>query len=188
MRFKISLVFLIAGLVFSLFLFLLTAINVQSNRAAVSPVPISPTGSGVADSNFSGSSTLNDSGLSFSLKIPVQFGEWMYKTGYVKSPVDDALSNQYVTIYITQSAASATNNFDELTEDILTIRQFSREEWEKLEKGCEKGNQFYCETAGVEIGEKNGKVFAYTKPGNCPKNIEAKCQLVDQIIKSFTLK
>jgi len=187
-RFKISLVFLIAGLVFSLFLLLLTAINVQNNRVAAGPVPASLTKAGMAGSNFSRNPVLKDSSLDFTLKIPPQLGEWLYKTGYVKSPVDETLSDQYVIVYVPQGAASATNNFDDLAKNILTIRQFSQKEWDKLENGCRKGNQFYCETAGARVGEKNDKIFAYTKPESCPKSVEAKCQLADRIIKSFVLK
>lgn len=187
-RFRISLVFLIAGLVFSLFLFLLTAINIQNNQAAVGFVPPPSAEVGMAGSNFSKTLVLKDSNLDFTLKIPPQLGEWLYKTGYVKSPVDETLSNQYVAIYVAQGAASATNNFDDLAKNILTIRQFSQKEWKKLESGCRKGNRFYCETAGAKAGEKDDEVFAYTKPGSCPRSIEAKCALADKIIESFALK
>jgi hypothetical protein len=187
-RFRVSLVFLIAGLAFSLFLFLLTLIGTQSGRSAAKLAPVLPAGTAAADSSFSKNPLLKDPNLDFTLKIPPQLGEWLYKIGYVKSPVDETLSNQYVNIYIPQSTNSSTNNFDDLAKSILSIRQFSQKEWVKLEKGCQKGNQFYCETAGVKVGEKDSRVFAYIKPGDCPKRIEAKCRLAGTIIKSFTLK
>lgn len=154
---------------------------------AIRSLPV-PAGSTASKSNFSINPVLENINLDFTLKIPSQLGEWLYKIGYAKSPIDETLSNQYVAIYVPQNGKPETNNFDDLVKDILTVRQFSQKEWKKLESGCKKGNQFYCETAGAKISEKNDKVFAYTKPGNCPKSIEARCRLADGIIESFKLK
>jgi len=186
-RFEISLVILIGVLTFSAYL-LLISLNWSSGAGSLQSPAVTNNRISSADVKRLTDYRLKDASIDFEARIPPQIGGWFYKIGYVKSPVDETLSNQYVTIYVSQGAASATNNFDDLAKNILTIRQFSQEEWEKLEKGCEKGNQFYCETAGARVGEKNDKVFAYTKPGSCPKSVEAKCRLADRIIKSFTLK
>lgn len=186
-RFEFSLVFLIAALLMSIFILLFSLIRNQNSQIAAQAFPNLP-GAFQGNGDYSRSPLLEDENLEFTLKIPAQLGEWVYKTGFVKSPVDEALSNQYMTIFVPQNAKEKTNNLDDLTQDILTVRQYSETEWEKLESGCQKGNQFYCEIAGEKIGEKDGKVYASTKPGKCSETEKSKCALAEKIIQGFELK
>jgi hypothetical protein len=186
-RFRISLIFLMAGLLLSAFILILTLISAQNNQTMART--FTPVNAGAKTSaKFSANPILEDPSLDFTLKIPTQLGQWLYKTGFVKSLVNETLSDRYVTIFIPRNAKTGTNNFDDLTQDILIVRQFVKEEWKKLETGCGKGNQIYCEAMGEKIGEKNDAVWAYTKAKTCPKDIEAKCSLADKIAETFTLK
>lgn len=187
LRFSLSLVILMGILIVSMY-FLLISLNGSLSRKigslSSSVLPIQKNSTTAKKSDCS----LNDPSVDFGLSIPSQLGEWMYKTGYVKSPTDDTLSNHYVQLLVPVETKNASNNFEDRNMNILTIRKFSQSEWSKLEKGCQKGNQFFCETAGKMVAENNGSVYAYTKPGNCQKNLEAKCRLTDNIIQSFKLK
>lgn len=132
--------------------------------------------------------TMKDPEIDFELTVPSDIGEWFYKIGYIKSPVDDSLSDQYAQIFVALKKDSASNNFEDKNKNILTIMKFSASEWKKLEKGCQADNKIYCETAGEKIAEKDDFVYAYTKMKNCPKDIEARCRLADKMIESFNLK
>jgi hypothetical protein len=132
--------------------------------------------------------TLKDPGLDFELTVPTGLGEWQYKTGFIKSPVDDALSDQYMQIFVSVKGATGSNNFEDRNKNILTIKKFTAAEWKKLEKGCQNDNKLYCDAAGTKLAEKNDFVYAYTKEENCPKDIEARCRLADKLIESFNLK
>jgi hypothetical protein len=134
------------------------------------------------------SQTINDPGLDFELTVPPGIGDWFYKTGNIKSPVDDALSDQYVQIFVRLKKTTGSKNFEDQNKSILTIKKFTADEWKKLEKGCQNDNLLYCEAAGTKVAEKGESVYAYTKTGNCPKDIEAQCRLADKLIESFSLK
>jgi hypothetical protein len=131
---------------------------------------------------------MKDPGLDFELTVPPGVGDWLYKIGYIKSSVDDALSDQYAQIFVSVKNTSGSNNFEDQNKNILTIKKFTGDEWKKLEKGCQNDNSLYCEAAGTKIAEKDDYVYAYTKMKNCPKDIEARCRLVDKLIESFNLK
>lgn len=182
-RFKVSLIFLIAALALAVFIFLFTLIGLQNSRLAAQASPVPSPGAQAA-----AKTVLDDPNLDFTFKMPSQLGQWLYKTGSVKSPVDETLSNQYASVYVPRSVKAGTSNFDDLTQNILTVRQFSKKEWEKLESGCQKGNQLFCEAAGKKMGEKNGTVYAYTVPASCPADTKTKCSLAEKIVSTFTLK
>jgi len=134
------------------------------------------------------SEIMKDPEIDFELTIPSGVGKWFYKIGYIKSPVDDSLSDQYAQIFVSLKKTPASNNFEDQNKNILTIMKFTTDEWEDLEKGCQNDNLIYCETAGTKIAEKDGFVYSYTKMKNCPKDIEARCRLADKMIESFNLK
>lgn len=186
LRFDVSLVILIGMLVFSTLLFLV-ALNkslVKKTGAVLSGRLPNIQSHGMKKA---GSCPLKDPSIDFELTIPDQLDDWMYKTGYVKSPVDDSLSDHYVQIFV-PVAGAVSNNFEDQNKNILTVLKFSQNEWDKLERGCQKGNEIYCEGAGKMLAEKDGSVYAYKKFESCPKSIEAKCNLAEKIIQSFKLK
>jgi hypothetical protein len=189
MRFSISLVILIGMLTFSALLLLFSlnkssVVNAEAYTKKTAPIE---NNSGLKKA---GSKILSDSSLDFNVTIPSNIGEWLYKIGEVKSLTDDSLSNQYLRIFI-PLPGEKSNNFDQQNKDILTIRKFSADEWSDIEKNCQKENT--CDEVGKMIAkgaDSNGDkwVYAYTKPEDCPKSIEAKCNFVDKIIESFNLK
>jgi hypothetical protein len=191
MRFSVSLVILMGMLTFSLMLFLfsLNKSVARSPGAEVSRITPVKKISGIikAEGQF-----LNDTSLDFKVKVPAGLGEWFYKIGEVKSLTDESLSNQYFRIFVPLAAAKS-NNFDQQNKDILTIRKFTGDEWADITKSCSKEKKDICDAAG-ELIEKTSDpsredwVYAFTKSTDCPKNIEAKCNLADKIIKSFELK
>jgi hypothetical protein len=191
MRFNISLVILIGMLTFSATLLLFSLNNSSLAKAgASSTLPVKYL-SGVKKSS---DQMLNDSALDFKLTVPIELGQWFYKIGEVKSLTDDSLSNQYFRMFIPLSGAGAkSKNFDEQNRNILTIRKFSSDEWSDIEKNCQKNKKDICDAAGkliVKNIDSNGDewVYAYVKSEDCPKNIEAKCNLADKIMESFNLK
>jgi hypothetical protein len=189
-RFSVSLIILTAVLEMSLFILLLTLVNGQTMKKDSGP-SFAVAASAKKTQPVSASQDLSDAELSFKLVIPSQLGDWKYKIGSVKSPVDDALSDQYLRIYLSEDGAKNSRNFDKANKDFLTILNFSSGEWTKLEKGCEKGNLVFCEEMGQKIAEKNGSVYAYNKASDCSSsssNSESKCKLIDKIIGSFRLK
>lgn len=186
MRFKVSLVILMGMLTFSAMLLLFSlnnfsAVNAETGTSTVLPMKHLPS------IKKPSSQMLSDSALGFTLTVPTEIGEWLYKTGEVKSLTDDSLSDQYFRMFIPLAGAKS-NNFDQQNKDILTIRKFSAGEWSDVEKSCEKGNNDICDAAGKLIAQKEEWVYAYTKPTDCPKSIVAKCNLADKIIESFNLK
>lgn len=192
LRFGISLVILIALLSVSAYL-LIFALGSRQKPAVPLSVDSSASRGAVLSGNAKtklapGSLKLDDASLDFGLKIPAQFGEWLYKIGYVKSPTDETLSNQYVKIYVPSIRTVKSNSFEDKYQEILTIRKFSDGEWQELEKGCTKGNQFYCEETGTKITDMDGSVWAYTVAKNCPRELEPKCKSVETVAKSFQLK
>jgi len=190
MRFSISLVILIGMLTFSalLLLFSLNKSSIVSAETYTKKIVPIKNDSGLKKT---GSQALNDSSLDFNITVPSQLGEWLYKTGEVKSLTDDSLSNQYFRMFVPLPGAKS-NNFDQQNKNILTIRKFSADEWFDIEKSCQE-EESTCDAAGKMIAkgaDSNGDewVYAYIKPENCPKSIEAKCNFVDKIIESFNLK
>ena len=186
-RFEVSLVILIGVLTFSAYLLLISLNRSLEGNDNLQTLAVASGRNFSTNAKKPADGWLKDVSLDFEIKMPSRLGEWIYKIGYVKSPTDDALSDQYVQIFVPVAGINS-NNLEEKNKNILTIKKYAKAEWNKLEKGCLKGNQFYCETAGAKISEKNDEVFAYTKTGNCPKSIEARCRLADGIIESFRLK
>ncbi|MDP1846103.1 MAG: hypothetical protein Q8L09_05215 [Candidatus Moranbacteria bacterium] len=186
-RFSVSLILLTAALEMSLLILLMSLINAQAARGGDESFAVSAVKSTkklVKPAN----QKIDDQNLDFELTVPAQLGEWSYKTGYIKSPIDDGISDQYLQIYLPDSGKMKSRNFDEMMKVVLTIKKFSTDEWKKLEKGCQNENSLFCEAAGTKIAEKNESVYAYDKISNCPSVMENKCDLVDKIIDSFQLK
>ncbi len=187
-RFRVSLVILIALLsmaTYALVLalagagnFLLPGSGVSMKESAVQSVKTKP----VANAQ-----KLDDKSLGYQLAFPQQFGEWIYKTGFVVSPTDETLTDQYAGIYVPLGNNPSATNFDAKYFNVFTIRKFSEKEWSDLEKGCKKGKTLLCEQKGIEIGNKDGSVYAYTAADNCPATLAEKCKAVENIVKSFRL-
>ncbi|OGI26615.1 MAG: hypothetical protein A2359_03720 [Candidatus Moranbacteria bacterium RIFOXYB1_FULL_43_19] len=189
LRFNISLVFLIAMLSISVYLLLFSMTeNGKAFRDSSSLSPKTATVSPVKAVSPGEKKLLDDSALDFKLSVPSQLGQWMYRIGNVKGLTDDSLSNQFVKIYVAQRTAGSSTSFDDCYKDVLTLRKFSAEEWDEIEKGCSKGNLLYCEEAGTKINEKDGSVWAYTKSDNCSKETKANCASIEKIIGSFEFK
>ncbi len=189
LRFSVSLIILTAALEMSLLILLFSLVNSQALKEGNNPFYVAAANSNGNKKNTPSSQELSDPGLNFKLTIPPQLGDWKYRVGYVKSPVDDALSNQYLQVYIPESGRKKSHNFDEANKAFLTVRKFESEEWDSLKKGCEKGNLIFCEVAGEKIAEKNGSIYAYTKNSSCLSNKnESKCKLVEKIVGSFQFK
>jgi hypothetical protein len=186
MRFKVSLVILIGMLTFSAMLLLFSLnnslkVNAETGMNTVLPMKHL---SGIKKAS---SQILNDDTLDYKLTIPAGLGDWVYKTGEVKSLTDDYLSDQYFRMFIPLSGEKS-NNFDEQNKDILIIRRFSADEWSDVEKSCKKDDSDICASAGTLISENDEWAYTFTKSADCPRSIEAKCSLVDKIIESFNLK
>jgi hypothetical protein len=186
--FGVFLVVLVAVLGISTLL-LTTSLSASLNWSSEVETKTSPKAGGSPGKNSSSAGQIiDDPVLDFQFSVPSSFGEWIYKSGHVKSPVDDTLSNQYVQVFAALAKNAKSNSFEEKNRNILTIRRFLKEEWNKLEKGCQKDNQIYCETMGTKLAEKGDSVYAYAKAKNCPKDVEAQCRLADKIAESFRLK
>ncbi|HBB37229.1 MAG: hypothetical protein UX02_C0005G0013 [Candidatus Moranbacteria bacterium GW2011_GWC1_45_18] len=191
LRFNISLVYLIAMISISTYLLLFSLTNTgeafMSSSGQISKnatVKVGPTSVNYSENN----KFLNDPALEFNLAIPAQFGQWIYRVGSVKGLTDDTLANPFVKIYVDAKPSGKSASFDDRYKDVLTIRKYSSDEWDELEKGCGKGNLIYCEGAGTKINEKDGSVWAYTKSDDCSKETKASCDLVEKIVGSFQLK
>jgi hypothetical protein len=187
LRFSVSLIILTAVLEASLFILLLSLINAQTTRGGDASFA-APTVKSAEKLVRPVSQNINDPNLDFELNVPAQFGEWLYRTGYIKSPVDDGLSDQYLRIYLPDSGKMKSRNFDERTTAVFTIKKFTADEWKKLEKGCQNENSLFCEAAGTKIAEKNRSVYAYNKISSCPPEMKSKCGLINKIVDSFQLK
>lgn len=186
-RFSVSLIILTAVLEISLFILLLTLVNGQTMKESGSSS--FSAASAKSEPPVSANQDLDDADLGFKLVIPSRLGDWKYKIGYVKSLIDDTISDQYLRIYLSEEGAKKSHNFDETNKDLLTIRKFSSGEWAKLEKGCEKGDLVFCGAMGKKIDEKDGSAYAYIKGDGCLSDKpESKCNLIDKIIGSFQLK
>lgn len=189
LRFNVSLVFLIAMLSISAYLLLFSltengnAFRSTSNFAQKTAAVRSPNAVSSGKNQL-----LDDSALDFKLTVPSRLGQWMYRIGNVKGLTDDSLSNQFVKIYIAQKPVNSSTSFDDCYRDVLTIRKFSLEEWNEIEKGCNKGNLIYCEGAGTKIDEKDGSVWAYTKAENCSGETKTDCAYIEKIVGSFRFK
>jgi hypothetical protein len=188
-RFNLSLIILMAVLQASLFMLLLTLISVQTAKGQNMNFSVASAANGAKKMiKPATSQKLADPNIDFDLAIPAQLGEWLYKTGYVKSPVDDKMSDQYVRIYLPNAGKAGSRNFEDMTSAFLTIRKFTTDEWKKLDKGCQNKDSLFCEAAGTKIAEKDGSVYAYTKISSCPSGMESKCGLIEKIIGGFSLK
>ena len=190
LRFGISLVVLTALLEAALFMFLLTLNSSAGFAAGSTKVFPAPSTAKVVQKKMTNSveQTLKDDNLGYEVTIPKEVGDWMYKTGYIKSVVDDALVDGYLQVYVPLPAKTEGNKFDSRYQNILTIMRFTEKEWNDISKGCEKSNLYYCDTQGKELGRKDGYVYSYTKPTTCPKEISYGCSKTDQIVESFKLK
>lgn len=192
LRFEVSLVFLIAGLLAATLLLLISvnnhlSIRVKSEQPSAEVVSKAQaknkTSQVAADLNL-----LENVSLDFQLTIPPQLSGWIYKTGYVKSLVDDNLSDQYLQIYFPSPEKTASKNFEERYVNILTIKKYASSEWKELEKGCQNDNRILCELAGSKLIEKGDKVYSFTKSTDCPGSLKSKCNLAEKIVGSFKLK
>jgi len=192
-RFGLSLVHLIGMISFSSIL-LLVALNFSipanaENQAYKAPSSVK----NISELKKSESRILNDELLGFKITVPARFGEWFYKIGEVKSLMDNSLSNQYLQIFAPLPGVKS-NDFNQQNKNILSIRKFSFDEWSDIEEICQEGEEeFICETTGKLIAsetDSNGDewVYAYTKSSDCPQSIKTKCDLADEIVKSFQLK
>lgn len=190
MRFKVSLVILMALLSISAYLFVFVLALNSSPRALGSSGSINTNifRKAISSKVLARSSVLNDSSLDFKLTIPKEIGAWIYKIGYVKDPLDDSQSDQYVKIYLPLGMKTISSNFDDQYKEVLTIIKFPKKNWNKLDSGCQKGNSSYCDQAGTKIGENDESVFAYIKMDDCPQALQSKCLNIGKIIDSFQLK
>lgn len=190
MRFKISLLILIALLSISAYLFVMVlAWNWPPQTfgyrvAANNYIAQNVTAKKISPAN----NVINDANLDYKLTVPKDFTGWIYKTGNVKDPVDDTISDQYLKIYLPLSGKMTSANFDSRYADILTILRFPIDTWQKLDKDCQKGNSEKCDTEGTKISQTEDFVFAYQKTTDCPQEIQTRCANVGKIINSFQLK
>lgn len=191
-RFKVSLIFLSAALLISTILFLIAAINCTKRVVTKNQVPAAGMQAVInkaKDSmSFSKTGVVSGEDLDFEVTVPSQMGDWFFRSGFVKSPVDNELSDQYVQIYIPVSGKTDSKNIDDRYKNILTIKKFLSSEWEEIESGCQKKNLLYCEMAGTKIDEKGGHVYSFSQLENCPQNLAAKCQLAAKILETFKFK
>jgi hypothetical protein len=190
LRFGVSLVVLTALLEAALFMFLL-ALN-SSTGVAVGKTKFIQASSAVKVSQKkmtnSVERTIKDDNLGYEITIPKEVGDWMYKTGYIKSLVDETLVDEYLQVFMPLPAKAEGNKFDSRYQNILTVMRFTEKEWTDIGKGCEKSNLYYCDMQGKELGRKDGYVYSYTNPTTCPKEISNGCSKTDQIVESFKLK
>lgn len=196
LRFSVSLVLLMGMLLFSTLL-LLFSLNKANFAKAENKFGATRPMVKMAAPNGSGSQVLNDDALDFRLMIPAQLGGWFYKIGMVQSLTDDSLSNQYLQIFVPIGARAKSSNFNDQNQLVLTIRKFSNEEWTGINKKCsaesKEKNKDICGIAGrlVYAGPDSNNVdwtYAATKPANCSKGAESKCEMADKIIQSFQMK
>gem|GEM_PF-1046269 len=202
MRFSASLVILTGMLVFSMLLLLisLNGLYGADSKAVLNGASSGSSGGETiprAQAASSGSYTFQSGGVKFQLSIPVAWKDWAYRTGQVKSPVDDSLSDSYVKIFLPSSPSGkeAGPNLDSRYTDMATILTFSAGEWKKLDKNCQKSDSESCDAMGTKLAdaacpdEENADcVFSYKKQPDCPGPLEARCREVDGIMKSFQLK
>lgn len=200
MRFSISLVVLIGMLTFSLLLLLVSLdkpVAISARTKMIQSIPrlslmSSPETAPESLTTFSGG------GGDFQLSIPADWKGWVYRIGAVKSPIDDTLSDQYVKIYLPDpnSAQSASPNLDSRFKDIITVVNYSADEWKALDKKCSKGDSSVCGIMGTKLAgtqcadssESADCVYGYTKAADCSGALAAKCNEVDKIMASFKLK
>jgi hypothetical protein len=188
-RFSLSLIVLMAVLEMSLFMLLLTLITAQTAQGdsshSLSSAPVTNNAKKLIKPT---SQKLADASLDYELTVPSQLGEWLYKTGDIKSPIDDKISDQYLQIYLPSKGKTSSRNFNEMATTILTIKKFATDEWKKIDKGCQKGDSLLCDAEGTKLDEKNGSVYTYTKISSCPAATSGNCALIDKIVDSFQLK
>ncbi|MFA5926379.1 MAG: hypothetical protein WC831_05665 [Parcubacteria group bacterium] len=189
LRFSVSLIILTAVLELAIFIFLISLISSQNIIIRDNSAFYVASANGNNKTSAGANQDLNDPSFDFTLRIPSQIGDWKYKAGFVKSPVDDALSNQYLQLYLSDGGEKKSRDLDKINKTFLTIRKFSSEEWEEMENGCQKGNETLCEAAGEKITEKDESVYAYTKTDDCSgQKKDARCVLADKIVGSFKFK
>lgn len=202
MRFNVSLVILIGMLTFSALL-LLVSLNKSNNAVAkTSTSQIAPRVIGNIVPKTAIAKPADFSGLSgnFQLAIPASWKGWVYRSGEVKSPIDDSLSDQFVKVYLPQSVSdneeANSPNLDSRYKDIFTVMNFSADEWKAMEKKCNRGDSTICDDMGKKLadaqcpGSAGGTdcVYSYTKQPNCSGALAARCNEVDKIMESFNLK
>jgi hypothetical protein len=190
LRFGISLVVMTALLEAALFIFLLVLNGSAGVALGHTKVYKAPSLAKVSQKKMSSPTerTLKDDNLVYEITIPKEVGDWMYKTGYIKSLVDETLADEYMQLYIPFPLKTEGNKFEGRYENILTIMRFTEKEWTDINKGCEKSNLYYCDTKGKELGKKDGYVYSYASPASCPKEVSYGCSKTDQIVGSFKLK
>jgi len=190
-RFGISMVILITLLMVSAYLLVLVIFQTSrpvSVRNGGAPYPINISGANL-DQALTENQKLDDPNLDFKLTVPGSFGYWFYRIGNVQSPVDDTLSDQFVKIYLPLDKFPIKSNMDEQFFNILTMMKFSKVEWQKIEKSCQKDQtSTVCARGGTKISENNDSVYAYSQAGNCPPQVQRACATAYATVNSFQLK
>ena len=202
MRFSVSLVILIGMLTFSLFLLLFSlnkSVAINANTQTSFSVP--KTNSNIAQKTTAAKSYIFTEGgaENFQLTIPITWKDWVYNTGEVKSPIDDSLSDGYIKISlpntIHENAGANSPNLNSRYTDIMTIMNFSADEWKTMEKKCNKGDNNICDAMGKKLADSqrpsigagnSDSVYSYTIQPNCG-SFEARCNEVDKIMESFKM-
>jgi hypothetical protein len=201
MRFNVSLVILIGMIVFSMLLLLISLNrlhNAGSATAANSSLSEKSGNSSVPGGVRSASLyTFQSGGGDFQLSIPATWKGWAYRTGKIKSPVSDSLSDDYVRIFLPSSPSgkAADPNLDNRYTDMITVLTFSAGEWKKLDRSCRGGDSESCDAMGAKLAdttcsddESADCVYSYRKRSDCPGPLEDRCKEVDGITESFQLK
>lgn len=199
MRFSVSLVVLIGLLTFSVLLLLFSlnksaAVGAKTMTSFSVPrisrsIPLKKTSANLT--------TFQGGGEDFQLAFPASWKGWVYRTGEVKSPVDDTLSDQYVKIYLPDSnPKEATNpDLDSRYTDMITVVTYSADEWKAMAKKCNKGDSSVCDEMGTKLADttcpgfadNTDCVYSYTKQPNCPGSLTTRCDEVDTIMANFKL-
>lgn len=200
-RFAASVVVMIAFISTAMLLLLVSLIRSQSARIAVSHSAVGKNGGDAFEKTvpvrpyiFSGTGA-----ESFQLMIPAGWKGWAYRRGMVKSPIDDAVSDGYLKIYLPNRVYgnSKTNspNLDSLYDDIITVMVFSADEWKAMERKCNRGNKNICGDMGKKLADttctglagNEDCIYSYVKQPNCGGSHEVRCNEVDKIIESFKI-
>lgn len=204
MRFKVSLVILTGTLLFSVLLLLISLNRADGVNAGItSNVPFQKTDDKVIQKTApAGLFTFKGGGgEDFQLSIPAGWKGWVYRTGAVKSLVDDSLSDEYVKIYLPNDAAKGTGSpdLDSRYKDVITIMSFSVGEWKKLDKKCRNDDEEACEDMGAKLADTACRsnssedtedidcVYSYTRRKDCSGLLAARCGEIDKIMEGFKL-
>lgn len=201
MRFSVSLVILIGMLSFSVLLLLFSMTKPVGQEAATKTSAV------MQRSNVSNAPkavppqpyVFQSGGEDFRLSFPTDWKGWVFRTGEVKSLIDDSLSDSYVRISLPQSVADNVDanspNLDSRYGDMITVFTYSADEWKAMEKKCNRGNAEVCDRIGTKLADTvcpgfagdTDCVYSFTKEPNCPASFTAQCGEVDKIMQSFKI-